>query len=52
MASLFDKVTKFARSPKGQKMIREGTEKAEELSKDPATRAKVDRLRRRFSRRQ
>ena len=51
MASLFDKVTKFARSPKGQRMIQQGTQKAQELSKDPKTRAKLEQARRRFRRR-
>ena len=51
MASLFDKVTRFARSPKGQRMIQQGTQKAQELSKDPKTRAKLEQARRRFRRR-
>lgn len=50
MASLFSKVTKFARSPKGQRMIQQGTEKAQSLSKDPKTRAKIEQARRRFGR--
>ncbi len=51
MASLIDKITRFARSPKGQKMIQEGTEKAQELAKDPKTRSRIEQARRRFSRR-
>ena len=41
MASLFNKVAQFARSPKG----RELTEKAKEMAKDPDTRRKLEQLR-------
>jgi hypothetical protein len=48
MASLFDKVTQFANSPKGRQALRQATEKAQQLAKDPKTRAKIDDVRRRF----
>jgi hypothetical protein len=42
MASLFDKVTKFARSPKGQQVISQAAAKAKKVANDPKTRAKID----------
>jgi hypothetical protein len=48
MASLFSKVAQFANSPKGKQAIRQATEKAQQLAKDPKTRAKIDDVRRRF----
>jgi hypothetical protein len=48
MASLFSKVAQFATSPQGKQAIRSATEKAQELAKDPKTRAKIDDVRRRF----
>ena len=48
MASLFSKVAQFANSPKGKQAIRSATEKAQELARDPRTRAKIDDVRRRF----
>ena len=48
MASLFSKVAQFATSPKGKQAIRSATEKAQELAKDPKTRAKIDDVRRRI----
>jgi hypothetical protein len=47
MASLFSKVTQFANSPKGKEMIRQATDKAQQVAKDPKTRAKIDEVRRR-----
>jgi len=47
MASLFTKVVQFANSPKGKEVIRQATDKAQELAKDPKTRAKLDDVRRR-----
>ena len=47
MASLFSKVAQFANSPKGKQAIRSATEKAQELARDPRTRAKIDDVRRR-----
>ena len=41
MASLFNKVAQFARSPKG----RELTDRAKEMAKDPDTRRKLEALR-------
>ncbi len=48
MASLFDKFARLANSPKGKQAIRSATEKAQELAKDPKTRARIDDVRRRF----
>jgi hypothetical protein len=48
MASLFSKVTQFANSPKGKQAIQQATEKAQQLAKDPRTRAKIDGVRRRI----
>ncbi len=42
MASLFGKLAGFARSPQGRKVIDQASRKAQELAKDPATRAKID----------
>ena len=47
MASLFNKVVQFANSPKGKAAIRQATDKAQQLAKDPKTRAKIDDVRRR-----
>jgi hypothetical protein len=47
--SMFDKITQFAKSPKGQQMIREATGKAQKFASDPKNKAKIDDLRRRFS---
>jgi hypothetical protein len=47
MASLFDKVVQFANSPKGKQAVRQATEKAQQLAKDPKTRAKIEDVRRR-----
>ena len=48
MASLFSKVAEFANSPKGKQAIQQATEKAQQLAKDPTTRAKIDGVRRRI----
>jgi hypothetical protein len=48
MASLFTKVVQFANSPKGKQVIRQATDKAQEMAKDPRTRAKIDDVRRRM----
>ena len=47
MASLFNKVVQLANSPKGKQAIRQATEKAQQMAKDPKTRAKIDEVRRR-----
>jgi len=44
MASLFSKLTQFANTPKGRQVIAQ----AQQLAKDPKTRAKIDDARRRF----
>ncbi len=46
--SLFTKVVQLANSPKGKQAIRQATEKAQTMAKDPKTRAKIDDARRRF----
>ena len=48
MASLFSKLTQFANTPKGRQVIAQATDKAQQLAKDPKTRAKIDDARRRF----
>jgi len=48
MASLFNKVVQFANSPKGKQVIRQATDKAQQLAKDPKNRAKIDDVRRRI----
>ena len=45
-SSLFNKVVQFANSPKGKQDVRQATEKAQQLAKDPKTRAKIDDVRR------
>jgi hypothetical protein len=49
MASVFDKVAQFARSPKGQQALRQVTTKAQQMARDPKTKARIDDARRRFS---
>jgi hypothetical protein len=49
VASLFAKVQEFARSPQGKRLIGEASRKAQQAAKDPATRARIDEVRRRFS---
>ena len=48
-SSMFTKISQFASSPQGQRMIREATGKAQQFAKDPKNRAKIEDLRRRFS---
>ena len=48
MASLFSKAAQFANSPKGKQVIRQVTDKAQELAKDPKNRARIDDVRRRL----
>lgn len=48
MSSLFSKVAQFANSPKGKQVIRQATDKAQQLANDPKTKAKIDDARRRF----
>ncbi len=48
MASMFTKLTQLANSPKGKQAVRQVTEKAQQLAKDPKTKAKIDEARRRF----
>jgi hypothetical protein len=46
---MFDKLSQFAKSPKGQQMIREATGKAQQFANDPKNRARIEDLRRRFT---
>jgi len=48
-SSMFDKITQFARSPKGQQMIRDFSGKAQQFASDPKNKAKIDDVRRRFT---
>ena len=48
MASMLNKVMQFANSPKGKQVIRQATDKAQELAKDPKNRARIDDVRRRI----
>jgi hypothetical protein len=48
-SSLFTKLSQFAASPQGQRMIREATGKAQQFAQDPKNRARIEDLRRRFS---
>lgn len=48
MPRLFDKVVQFANSPKGRQVIRQATDKAQQMARDPKTRAKLDDVRRRI----
>jgi hypothetical protein len=51
VGSLIGRLTAFARSPKGQRAISQATSKAQQLSKDPKTRAKLQQLTSRTSKR-
>ena len=48
VASMLDKLAQFARSPKGQQVIRQVTTKAQQFASDPKNRAKIEDARRRF----
>jgi hypothetical protein len=48
-SSMFDKVAQFARSPRGQQMIRDFAGKAQEFAKDPKNRQRIEDARRRFT---
>jgi len=48
MASVLNKIQQFANSPKGKQMIRQLSERAQQMSRDPRTRAKIEDVRRRF----
>ncbi|MGY1813538.1 hypothetical protein [Blastococcus sp. SYSU D00820] len=47
-SSIINKVAQFARSPKGQQALRQVTARAQQMARDPKTRAKVEQLRGRF----
>lgn len=51
MPGLIGKIAAYARTPAGQRMIRTAAQKAQELAKDPKTRAKVGELRARAAKR-
>jgi hypothetical protein len=48
MASLFNKVVQLANNPKTKQAIQQATVKAQDLAKDPKTRARIDDVRRRI----
>jgi len=48
VASMMNKVMQFANSPKGKQVIRQATDKAQQLAKDPKNRARIDDVRRRI----
>jgi hypothetical protein len=48
-SSMFDKISQFAKSPKGQQVIRDVTGRAQQFAKDPKNRQKIEDMRRRFS---
>ncbi|MGY1604317.1 hypothetical protein [Geodermatophilus sp. SYSU D00815] len=48
-SSMFGKVSEFAKSPRGQQLLRDAAGKAQQFAKDPKNRAKIEGLRRRFS---
>lgn len=43
MAGILSKITRFASSPQGRRAIEKARVKAQQMSKDPATRAKIDK---------
>jgi hypothetical protein len=45
--SMLSKVVEFANSTKGKQVIRQATDKAQQMAKDPKTRARLEDLRRR-----
>ncbi len=45
MASLFSKLTQFAKSPQGQRAIRTAGDKAQQFAKDPKNRARIEQVR-------
>jgi len=51
MAGLFNKIAQVARSPKGQQMMRQAGAKAQQMAKDPATRARLNDVRTRVTKR-
>ncbi len=51
MASLIGKISQLARSPKGQQMLRQAGTKAQQIAKDPATKAKINDVRSKVSKR-
>jgi hypothetical protein len=46
--SMFDKLSQFAKSPQGQRMIRDVAGRAQQFAKDPKNRQKIEDVRRRF----
>jgi hypothetical protein len=44
MANLTDRMSRWLRSPQGQRMAAKAQAKAKELARDPKTRARVERL--------
>jgi hypothetical protein len=48
MAGILDKLTRFARSPKGQRAIGTASRKAQDFASKPENRAKIGKLASRF----
>ncbi|MGI8721589.1 MAG: hypothetical protein ACR2JG_05120 [Geodermatophilaceae bacterium] len=51
MASMFGKISQFARSPKGQQVLRQAGAKAQQMAKDPANKAKINDVRSKIAKR-
>ena len=49
MASIFDRVMKLARSPQGQRVLRQASSKAQQMARDPKTKARIDGARRKIT---
>ncbi len=45
MPSFLDRITRFTRTPQGRQAAAKAAARAQELAKDPATRAKLEKLR-------
>ena len=45
-SSMFDKLSQFAHSPKGQQMIRDAAGKAQQFAKDPRNKQRIEDVRR------
>jgi hypothetical protein len=51
MASLFDRVSRVVRSPQGQRALSQAVGRAQQLARDPANRARIEKLRTEVTRR-
>lgn len=48
-SSLFGKVSRWASTPQGRRAISQATQRAQQMAKDPATKARVGKLRSRIT---